>query len=79
MKLKIITPEQTLYSNDNVILVQLPGVDGLFEILNRHAPLMAVLGKGAVKVEEFAHKVSLFNIDGGMVEVKDNEVVILVD
>ena len=51
MNLEIITPEKTLYKGE-VILVQLPGLDGSFEVLERHAPLISVLAKGKVKVQD---------------------------
>ena len=49
MLLEILTPEKKLFSG-NVQGVQLPGVDGLFEILDKHAPLVSALGIGNVKV-----------------------------
>ena len=49
MQLEILTPEKKLYSGE-VFGVQLPGVSGLFEILDKHAPLVSALGSGNVKV-----------------------------
>ena len=49
MNLEILTPEKKLYSGD-VYGVQLPGVSGLFEVLDRHAPLVSALRSGKVKV-----------------------------
>ena len=51
MKLEIITPDRTIFSG-KAVLVQLPGLDGLFEILHNHAPMIAALGKGRIKVED---------------------------
>ena len=51
MKLNILTPDNVLYTGDNVYLVQLPGEDGSFEIMNRHAALISVLKKWKIKVE----------------------------
>lgn len=48
MKIEIITPDKRLYNGDTD-LVQLPGIDGLFEILNNHAPMIAALGAGKIK------------------------------
>ena len=50
MHLEIITPDSTIYQGDNVHLVQLPGIDGSFEVMDRHAPLISVLKKGSIKV-----------------------------
>ena len=49
MNLKIITPERLIFEGE-AELVQLPGSDGLFEILKGHAPMIASLGKGKVKI-----------------------------
>ena len=55
MKLEIITPETTIFEGE-VTLVQLPGIDGSFEILNNHAPLISVLKEGKIKVRDASNK-----------------------
>ena len=45
MYLEVITPEEVLFKGE-VSSVQLPGKDGLFQILNNHAPLIATLALG---------------------------------
>ena len=49
MQLEIITPENKVF-NGEVEAVQLPGLDGLFQVLNNHAPIISALVKGTVKV-----------------------------
>ena len=61
MLLEILTPDKKLFSGD-VFGVQLPGIDGLFEILNKHAPLVSALGKGQVKVLMTATKTEAYTI-----------------
>lgn len=78
MKLEIITPEKTIFSGE-VEMVQLPGLDGLFAILNNHAPMIAALGKGRVKVTEVAKKPHFFEISGGILEVLKNRVLVLAE
>lgn len=78
MILEILTPERKLYSGD-VYGVQLPGIDGKFEILNRHAPLVSALGKGNVKVLRDKVTTSSFRIEGGFVEVLNNRATVLVE
>ena len=78
MKLEIITPEQTLFSGE-VSLVQLPGIDGSFEILNDHAPLISVLAKGRVKAQDVQKQLQYFEIKGGVVEVLHNKVLVLAE
>jgi F-type H+-transporting ATPase subunit epsilon len=78
MNLEIITPEQTLYTGE-VTLVQLPGIDGSFEILNDHAPLISVLTTGKVKIQDAEKQVRYFDIKGGVVEVLHNKVLVLAE
>ena len=79
MFLEIITPDTTLYLGDNVHLVQLPGIDGSFEVMDHHAPLISVLKKGEVKVVEKGGKPEFFSVNGGVIEVLDNKVLILAE
>ena len=51
MFLEIITPDKKVFSGD-VEEVKLPGADGSFGILNNHAPIIATLKKGTVKVTD---------------------------
>jgi F-type H+-transporting ATPase subunit epsilon len=55
----------------------LPGSDGLFEILHNHAPMIAALGKGKIKVQDQEGKLQFFDINGGVCEVKDNVILVL--
>lgn len=76
MILEIITPEKTIY-NGEVKLVQLPGKSGSFEILAHHAPMIASLKKGRIKVIENDKKTIYIEIDGGTLKVQDNKILIL--
>jgi F-type H+-transporting ATPase subunit epsilon len=76
MQLDIITPDTTIFSGE-VNLVQLPGKDGSFEILNMHAPMIAVLKQGKVKIQDLEKKTQFFEIKGGVVEVQNNKVLVL--
>lgn len=78
MKLEIITPSSTLFSGD-VTLVQLPGIDGLFEILQSHAPLVSALKEGRVKVVDDQNQEQFFDIRGGVVEVSHDKVLVLAE
>lgn len=78
MKIEIITPDKRLYNGDTD-LVQLPGIDGLFEILNNHAPMIAALGVGKIKIRELNGKLSYFEIKGGVLEVLNNKILVLAD
>ena len=78
MKLEIITPSNTLFAGD-VSLVQLPGIDGLFEILKSHAPLVSALKEGRVKVVDNDNQEQFFDIRGGVVEVSHDKVLLLAE
>jgi F-type H+-transporting ATPase subunit epsilon len=79
MNLEILTPEKKVYSGD-VYGVQLPGVEGLFEVLERHAALVSALKAGRVKIlKDRNNHVSFFQIQSGFVEVLNNTVTVLVE
>ena len=78
MKIEITTPDKQVFSGD-AVLVQLPGSDGLFEILHNHAPMIASLGKGKIKVQDEAEKLQFFEIRGGVCEVRDNIIMVLAE
>ncbi|MFA9205501.1 MAG: ATP synthase F1 subunit epsilon [Burkholderiaceae bacterium] len=78
MLLEILTPEKKLYSGE-VQGVQLPGIDGLFEVLDKHAPMVSALGVGKVKVLKKGLASETYAIQGGFVEVINNQATVLVE
>lgn len=79
MNLEILTPERKLFSGD-VYGVQLPGITGLFEVLEKHAPLVSALKAGKLKVlKDKNNHLAFFEIQSGFVEVLDNKVTVLVE
>jgi len=78
MTLEILTPERRLYSGD-VYGVQLPGIDGKFEVLNRHASIVSALGKGNIKVIKDKSTTFNFLIESGFIEVLNNKATVLVE
>jgi F-type H+-transporting ATPase subunit epsilon len=93
MILEIVSPEATLFKGE-VTSVSLPGVNGSFQILNNHAPIVSILKHGVVKIEaasfkfdkEVADKFTkvndqnyLLEINSGTIEMKDNKVIVLAD
>jgi F-type H+-transporting ATPase subunit epsilon len=79
MNLEILTPEKKLFSGE-VYGVQMPGISGSFEVLEKHAPLVSALRAGRLKVlnDKQSH-FSYFDIQGGFVEVLNNKVTVLVE
>ena len=78
MTLEILTPETKLYSGE-VYGVQLPGIAGSFEVLDRHAPIVAALGKGNIKVLKTKTDFDIYTIESGFIEVLNNRATVLVE
>ncbi|MFN3998697.1 ATP synthase F1 subunit epsilon [Algoriphagus sp.] len=77
MKLEIVTPEKRVFQGE-VSEASFPGADGSFQVLNNHAPIVSALAKGAVSFTTAEGKLSIL-VDGGVVEVKDNVIVVLAE
>lgn len=80
MVLDILTPEKKIYSG-NVYGVQMPGISGSFEVLEKHAPLIAALKDGKMKIllDKINGKTLFFQINSGFVEVLNNKVTVLIE
>jgi len=92
MYLEIVSPEATLYQGE-VNAVTVPGSEGIFQMLNNHAPIVATLTQGAVVIEGnlnlSAEQQTLFEvknptkaffqIQGGTVELQNNKLILLAD
>ncbi len=78
MIVEIITPDKTVFEGE-ANSVRLPGIDGWFEILDHHAPLVSILGEGEIKVTDPKKKDHMISINGGVIEVLNNHVKILAE
>lgn len=92
MKLEIISPEAVLLQSE-VTSVAVPGVNGEFQILDNHAPIVSILQKGLIKIDgnitinENVKKKFTKNAEGrwtlfinsGTLEMNNNKVIILAD
>ncbi|OCB75357.1 FoF1 ATP synthase subunit delta/epsilon [Flavobacterium crassostreae] len=93
MILEIVSPEASLFKAE-VSAISVPGVDGAFQILNNHAPIVSLLQKGLVTItapnfkfeKEAAKLFTKVNdqnytlaISSGTIEMKDNKVIVLAD
>ncbi|MCF0207438.1 MAG: ATP synthase F1 subunit epsilon [Bacteroidales bacterium] len=78
MTVEIITPEKKLFQGD-ASMVKVPGTKGSFQILNMHAPIVSTLEKGDVVIREMNDNELKFAVNGGLVECKNNKIVILVE
>ncbi|MGB0356733.1 MAG: ATP synthase F1 subunit epsilon [Cytophagales bacterium] len=75
MQLLIVTPTKTIFDHP-VASVSLPGLEGVFQVLPGHAPLVSQLKAGQVLVKREASQQS-FKIAGGFAEVNKNSVRVL--
>lgn len=78
MQVDILSPDKDLFSGA-ATLVSLPGKDGSLGILENHAPLITTLKKGTIKIESKEQGTLTFEVNGGVVEVLKNKVIILAD
>ena len=78
MFLEIITPEKKAFEGE-VTSVKFPGISGGFEILNNHAPIISALTKGDIKIITSDKKTEHFSINGGVIEMQNNKIIVLAD
>lgn len=77
MHLEIVTPDQKVFDGE-VISATFPGTDGSFQVLNNHAPLLSTLKKGTIVYKDKKNEYDV-TIDGGVVEVLNNRVIVLAE
>jgi len=77
MNVEIITPDKTLFEG-TAKLVQLPGTDGSFEIMENHAPIISTLKKGKIKIVT-DNSTEFVEINSGVIEMLRNKVIILAE
>lgn len=80
MLLEVLTPERKVFSGE-VYGVQLPGLEGLFEILENHAPMVAALGEGSMKIIKSKNETNSesYIINGGFVETSNNKTSVVLE
>ena len=93
MTLEIVSPESALFKGE-VTSVTLPGVEGSFQLLNHHAPIVSILKEGDIRIaapsfnfsKEAAAKFTKVNeqtytlrINSGTIEMNHNKAIVLVD
>lgn len=96
MQLEIITPETKIFKGE-VDAVQLPGLDGSFQVLKGHAPIISALGKGTVKIDlakaldedsnlsnavkpdASNSKIIRVDINGGVLEMLQDKIILLAE
>ena len=77
IQVDIVTPEKKIFSENNVLSVNVPGIEGDLEILNNHIPIITFLKPGRINIEAEGSKKSFF-ISDGVLEFNSNVLTILV-
>jgi F-type H+-transporting ATPase subunit epsilon len=72
LHVSVISPEASLYEGDATSVVA-PAYDGEVGILTGHAPMMALLGKGELRIQGSGGE-KKFSVEGGFLQVVDNKV-----
>ncbi len=78
MNLEIVTPGRKVYSGQ-IRLIKVPGSKGSFEILNNHAPIISTLNAGTIKIITTDEEEITFDVEGGVIEATDNNIIVLAD
>jgi len=78
LKLELVSPERLLLS-EQVEMVLVPGAEGVFGVLPRHAPLISTLKPGFVQVYTGGVVTQSFFVTGGFAEVTPVSCTVLVD
>lgn len=77
MFLEVVTPSKKVFEGE-VSIVTFPGVDGSFQVMNDHAPMVSTLKEGNM-IYKLNGTENVVGITGGVVEVLNNKIVVLAD
>ncbi|MEM7382848.1 MAG: ATP synthase F1 subunit epsilon [Bacteroidota bacterium] len=72
----ILTPDKSVFDGE-IQRIMLPGSAGNFQVLSNHAPIVSILEKGRILYRD-ANREHVLAIEGGVVEVRDNKIVVLI-
>jgi F-type H+-transporting ATPase subunit epsilon len=76
MKIEIITPDKKVFEGE-IKSIRVPGKKGSFQVLKDHAPIISTMEKGPVIMVDLDGKETRYEIDGGVIEVKANKIILL--
>lgn len=76
IQVDIVTPEKKIFSENDIVSVTVPGIEGEMGILYNHIPIISFLKPGAINIET-KNKETKFFIADGVLEFNNNIVTIL--
>ncbi|MFT3787549.1 MAG: ATP synthase F1 subunit epsilon [Tepidisphaeraceae bacterium] len=77
-KCSLVTPDANLF-DDSATGVILPGADGQVGILTGHSPLLMKVGAGLLTIHQSGKPDTVYFVDGGVAQMKDDVLTILTD
>ena len=77
-KCRVITPDGVVLDR-SAVSVRYPAHNGLVGILADHAPMITLVGQGAMTLRGEDEKVFFVDLKGGFAEVRDNALAILAE
>jgi len=78
LRVDIVTAEKVVFSEEDVDLLAVPGIEGQLGVLSLHAPLLTMIQPGILRVVKGGEETAMV-ITGGFIEVRENRVTILAD
>jgi len=78
MKIEIITPDKKVFEGD-IKSIRVPGKRASFQVLKDHAPIISTLDEGTVIMVDQDDNEKRYQIDGGVIEVKLNKIILLAE
>jgi F-type H+-transporting ATPase subunit epsilon len=78
MRIEIITPDKKIFEGE-IKSVRVPGKKGSFQVLKDHAPIISTLENGSVRMIDQQDNEIIYEINGGVIEVKSNKIILLAD
>ena len=78
MYIEIITPDKIVFEGE-IDSARIPGKKGSFQVLTDHAPIVSTLEKGIITIVQAGGKEISYNSDGGVVELRKNKIILLVE
>jgi ATP synthase, F1 epsilon subunit (delta in mitochondria) len=78
MKIEIITPDKKVFEGD-IKSIRVPGKKGSFQVLKDHAPIISTLENGPVIMVNQQGIETRYEINGGVIEVKANTIILLAE